>query len=389
MIGTMRREGVVAAVLCFTAVHVVLAGLDAPALSPAGRVAYVGSLAVVVAAVVTALVRWPSSLAHRRSLGWAVVAATVLATLLVLSVLPDDARGFSLWFVSLAPVPLSGVALRGLPASALTGAVGNAGAVVGWSAATSAGLVSGVYRVVTPTAVVVVAIWIAGFVQRSRRSVAAAHAERADALRIGAATRAADAERRRRIAEVERLTGPVLLRLADGGTVDEQLAAECRLLEASLRDDIRVPALATTAVREAAWSARTRGVEVRLLDVSRERGPERVADPVAVALRRCLVRVLEELDSGTVTARLSRDGVATLVVVSPQVASLVDACQGVGTGPADGVGRDTAVGVGRDTAVGEAEGGGAAGGVERELEVIDSGELLATFHRPEREETGG
>ncbi len=361
MIGTVRRTGVTAAVLCFVGIHLVLAAVDAPALSVAGVVAYSGALALAVVAVTATLGRWPTAATPRRVLGWGVVAATVAATLLVLAVLPDSARGFALWFVSLGPVALSGVALRGLWAAALTGAVGNAGAVLGWSAATSAGPVSGLYRVVTPTAAVVVAIGIARLVERSRASVAAAYAARAEALRATAATRAARLERRRRLAEVERLAGPVLRRLARGDPLDERLAAECRLLEASLRDDIRVPTLATSTVREAVWSARARGVEVQLLDVSDQRGPARADDPAVAALRRCLARVLEELDSGRVTARLSSPGRATLVVVAPGAAELAALCEASETSPVAGA-NDAPV--------------------AREVERCAPDELLVTFEAP-------
>ena len=123
-----------------------------------------------------------------------------------------------------------------------------------------------------PHAVVVITVGIALLVRQYAGEVERARAEQLEAARLSAGARAAEAERRTRLAQIEQLAAPVLLLLRDGGVdgggVDERLATECRLLEAALRDGIRGRLLVDPAVRETLWAARTRGVEVTLLDDS-------------------------------------------------------------------------------------------------------------------------
>jgi hypothetical protein len=146
--------------------------------------------------------------------------------------------------------------------------------------------------------------------------VARAYAQRQEADEFAAALRAREEERGRRVAAVAQEAAPVLARLASGQPVDDRLADECALLEASIRDSIRGGGLVDEAVAAEARAARQRGVTVTLLDDAGDRRPD---IEVVARVRRLLAHSLAGLSDGTLTARLAPRGttVATLVVVSP------------------------------------------------------------------------
>ncbi len=228
---------------------------------------YVIALLLGLAAVVAVLRPWPPG--RERLVATAVVVAVVGLGLLVVSVLPDGRPGYALWYPSFVWVPLGGLALRGHPRLALSGAALSAATTMTWAAREpGVGLEDGLYRVVSPTATVVVTVGIALLVRQYAVEVERARTEQMHAARLSAGARAAEAERRTRLAQVEQLAAPVLLLLRDGGGVDARLATECRLLEAALRDGIRGRLLVDPAVRETLWAARSRAVVVTLLDDS-------------------------------------------------------------------------------------------------------------------------
>lgn len=286
---------------------------------------YVLALVLGLASVVAVLLPWPAG--RGQPVALAVLAAVVGLGLLVVSVLPESRPGYALWFPSFVWVPLGGLALRGHPVLALLGASLSAATTMVWAAGEpAAGLDDGLYRVVSPTAVVVIAVGIALLVRQHAVEVQRARAEQLLAARVSAGARAAEAERRSRLAQIEQLAAPVLLLLRDGHRVDDRLAAECRLLEAALRDGIRGRLLVDPAVRETLWAARTRAVEITLLDDSGS-DDARSASPVADVARRCLVEVVEKLENGVVTARLSGPDEATLVVITPDAGDVALVCR--------------------------------------------------------------
>jgi len=286
---------------------------------------YVAALLLGLASVVAVLLPWPPG--RERLAALAVTVAVIGLGLLVVSVLPDGRPGHALWFPGFVWVPLSGLALRGHPVLALVGASMSAATTMAWAILEpDVGLEDGLYRVVSPTAAVVVAVGIALLVQQYAVEVEKARDEQLQAARLSAGARAAEAERRSRLAQIEQLAAPVLILLRDSEGVDERLRTECRLLEAALRDGIRGRHLVDAAVRETLWAARTRGVGVTLLDDS---GTDAGDTPPAVAdvVRRCLVEVVEKLENGVVTARLPGPDEATLVVITPDAGDVALACR--------------------------------------------------------------
>lgn len=108
-----------------------------------------------------------------------------------------------------------------------------------------------------------------------------------------------------RVHEVRRLAGGLLERIAhDPSPVTEYEVGQFRLTEAQLRDSIRGRSVATPYLLEVARTARSRGVQVDVLD---ERGK---ALPTAVlrAATRQAMEVLNGATSGSVTIRALPEG---------------------------------------------------------------------------------
>ena len=90
-------------------------------------------------------------------------------------------------------------------------------------------------------------------------------------------------------------------RIASGDTLSLAERNQCALLEAHLRDRLRAPILSTLDLDDAAYHARTRGVEVVFLDDSGPTGP----DPAVVdTVHAVASRALNEADEGTVCVRM-------------------------------------------------------------------------------------
>ncbi|BEK94463.1 hypothetical protein [Nocardia seriolae] len=128
---------------------------------------------------------------------------------------------------------------------------------------------------------------------------------------------AADSERTRQLARLDRVARPILERLADGAELTATEREECRLLEAELRDGLRAPQLVTDELSGAARGARARGVEVVLLDDGGFAGvPEWVRKRVIDAA----TKELDAINTGCVTVRvlpLGRHVLATVLATGP------------------------------------------------------------------------
>ncbi|MGW2660753.1 hypothetical protein ACWCW7_07285 [Nocardia tengchongensis] len=128
---------------------------------------------------------------------------------------------------------------------------------------------------------------------------------------------AADSERTRQLARLDRVARPILERIADGAKLTAAEREECRLLEAELRDGLRAPQLVTDELSGAARGARGRGVEVILLDDGGFAGvPEWVRQRVIDAA----TKELDATNAGRITVRvlpLGRPVLATVLSTAP------------------------------------------------------------------------
>ncbi|MFH5229757.1 hypothetical protein [Antrihabitans spumae] len=145
---------------------------------------------------------------------------------------------------------------------------------------------------------------------------------RADATRRAAAeaTMAAQNEERdRQLDRLDELARPVLERIARGEALDLAEREECRLLEAELRDGLRAPQLSSAEVVAATRGARSRGVEVVLLD---DGGFADVGSGVRKTVLRIAAQELDGANEGSVTVRVLPRGkrfLATVLVSGPAV----------------------------------------------------------------------
>ncbi|WP_309710860.1 hypothetical protein [Pseudolysinimonas sp.] len=109
-------------------------------------------------------------------------------------------------------------------------------------------------------------------------------------------------ERRRQLERVRLLAGPALAQIADGGG-SVALRPEHGLLEAELRDQIRGRSLAAGPLPAALREARSRGIEIALLDDLREEPPPVELLEPAIAWAATLIA---KLRAGSATIRLAR-----------------------------------------------------------------------------------
>ncbi|MGF1646265.1 MAG: hypothetical protein ACFCVF_05030 [Kineosporiaceae bacterium] len=326
MTGRPLRLLLALAVWLYTAVHVVLALSVVP--RPVDPSLSLLGLGLLVLAS-TAVLWWPPP-GLRLPYAVIVTALTVTAAVCVLAVLPPGRPGYALWYPSLVPVALGGVAVRGHPRLAVGAALGVAVLTTAWAAQYAGGVAEGLYRTVTPTAGVVVLAGAATVHRDVEERVTRARAEQQAATEMAAGLQARERERQEQTALLARRTVPVLTRLAAGEPVDSRLAADCLRLESAVRDALHGRRLVDEAVAAAAHAARSRGVTVTLLDDGEGR---RATDSDAVArTRRLVADVLARLADGALTARISPRGttVATVLVTATDVRAAVDGVAGPG-----------------------------------------------------------
>ena len=136
------------------------------------------------------------------------------------------------------------------------------------------------------------------------------------AATIESATRA---ERSRRLTETLRLSFPLLEKIASS-QLDQETKAAASLLEAELRDGIRGRDLIDSTLKLAIRSARSRGVEVVVLD---EGGLALLAETAKSDIRQRFASELDGILSGRVTIRAPRGGKtnATFVASRPGTAT--------------------------------------------------------------------
>ncbi|MFI6045769.1 hypothetical protein ACIA8C_29365 [Nocardia sp. NPDC051321] len=132
------------------------------------------------------------------------------------------------------------------------------------------------------------------------------------------ATMAAEnGERDRQLARLDKVARPILERIADGVELTATEREQCRLLEAELRDGLRAPQLVTDELSSAARGARSRGVEVVLLDDGGFAGvPRWVRQQVIEAA----TKELDAANVGSVTVRvlpMGRRILATVLANAP------------------------------------------------------------------------
>lgn len=308
----------------FIFVHFILAFADDESLS--GLPLEVTSFLAVSAAAVMLIRPTPDRLPRGRTT--VILALCSLAAVLMrFQVDPDAAPPFAHWHLGAITMILLVLAVRGRPGYAWFGYVVMAAISIVWALAGGLGIGVGVGLVIRHAGTLLAGTLFAVGLRRSARTIEGLNREGNEHVAAEAAAFAALEEREAHLARVNALARPALERLAASQEIDEGERAECLLVEASLRDAMRGRALFIGPVIRAARSARARGVEVTLLDDSRDQPPAQMA-VVAHA-------VAEELDvvrSGRFTARVlpaDRPVIATIVVESTEHRMLVVTPDGI------------------------------------------------------------
>ncbi|MGW5382978.1 hypothetical protein [Nocardia sp. NPDC003963] len=151
----------------------------------------------------------------------------------------------------------------------------------------------------------------------TQRSLRLLHEDAAMRAAAEATMAAEHSERIRQLARLDRVARPMLERIARGADLSAAEREKCRLLEAELRDGLRAPQLVTDGLNSAARGARSRGVEVLLLD---DGGFAEVTAEVRDRVVQFAVRALDAAEGGAVTVRVlpaGRRNIATVLVSAP------------------------------------------------------------------------
>ena len=257
------------------------------------------SLALVIAAAV--LVVAPGPYPMRGSWVAAVLVAVVISTVLMdWSLRTHGWPGYASWHFGANTFLLLAVGLRGRAGWSWAGMLGMLAATVTWTVTTGQGVMLAAHLLDWQAGTLLIGTFFAVGLSRTMRNLQ--NVTEAQTVRAAAdeAARAAAELRDRRLTALERTVTPALRAIAAGTTTAAE-RAEFLITEAMLRDTIRGGILAHEPVVSSSGDARRRGVDVVLLDDSRDCGmplddtdaarawaAERIA---AVAHGSCTVRI--------------------------------------------------------------------------------------------------
>lgn len=259
---TLRRTLLIVLASLFSAYHM-LFGLYA-----IDRVDHAGPVFVALAlfAIATAATLW--STGQTRMPVWLAgfdLAVCVAIPLLVTSQLdPAASNGHATWYVAAVGTLMTIVGVRRRQWFAWIGVAFLVVQSVVWTGQLQSLATLGVIGSVVWVSIAVVMTH--ALAKAARDSAQFARVER-QAAQWQASQEAHLSERQDRLAHTYRLAAPMLTEIARaGGNLSSRQRQECRLLEATMRDEIRGRQLLNDAVRDEVMAARRRGTTVSLLD---------------------------------------------------------------------------------------------------------------------------
>lgn len=298
-------------IVLFIVVHAVLA-FTGPSAQTWFPLEFLAFLAVSGAAVLsTRTAENPLPARHT----WGTVALLAVADLLMcFEVTPQDTAAFAHWYLGAITLVLLVLAMRSRNRVAWLCYAGLFLTTVSWAVLSGLTVAVGVGLVIRHAGTLLAGtLWVFA-ARRSMAALAELNRQRTvrDAGELAETT--AIEERQAQLARLGSLARPALERLAHPEPLSAKERAECLQVEATLRDAIRAPSLFVEPVIKAARAARSRGVEVTLLDDSADQPPADI-DSLAATVADELAGV----DAGRVTARVlppGREALATIVVDS-------------------------------------------------------------------------
>ncbi|GAC56441.1 hypothetical protein GOHSU_06_00530 [Gordonia hirsuta DSM 44140 = NBRC 16056] len=284
--------------------------------------AQLSALALALAAIATSLLIPADPLPVWS--GVILVLAALAALALAWWHLPGD--GGQWWMQMTAPPAMTAIvagfmALRGRSGLAWLTLAGSLGVAAVWTVDHGAPLSQMMPMTNRVLTTVLPATIIALMVRPLMTLMGALREREMEAVAVEAASAATLAERDGRLSMLENDARPLLEQFAAGEPLSEDQALTARLIENTLRDEVRGRGWTSEGVRWAVRNARSRGAQVHLLDdggLDLDRLTAREAD----TLHGELIRTVTELESGTVIARIlppGRDAVAMLTVIDGEV----------------------------------------------------------------------
>ncbi|MEU1525675.1 hypothetical protein ABZ413_26125 [Nocardia rhamnosiphila] len=206
---------------------------------------------------------------------------------------------------------LAVLALRGRIGAAWAGAAAVAATLAVLEIALDVGIGSLVMPILALCAVAGTSV-CALILRPTQRSLRVLHEDAAMRAAAEATMAAEHAERVRQLARLDRVARPLLERIARGAELSAAEREQCRLLEAELRDSLRAPQLVTDQLIGAARGARSRGVEVLLLD---DGGFAQASAADREKVVRIAIEALAAATAGAVTVRVLPAGRRLLATV--------------------------------------------------------------------------
>ncbi|WOQ68726.1 hypothetical protein RYJ27_08355 [Microbacterium limosum] len=247
-----------------------------------------------------------------------VLALTTTAALTTWNIPPGSTPGWSAWFWGASGLVLLMVALRGRIILAWTGFTVMVGVAVWWELAAGLSALDGIMFVTRHGAMLLVGTFFALYLRGAASQIRRLQEAEVMRSREQEAARAAMAEQRARVERLRTFTDPALRLLASDAALTDADREEFRLLEATLRDWLRADGLATEPILTAARDARSRGVDVTLLDDRGESG----MDAAARALLDATVsRALRAQRDGDVVVRVLPSGRGMLATIRGETAT--------------------------------------------------------------------
>ncbi|MFI9510182.1 hypothetical protein [Nocardia sp. NPDC052566] len=274
---------------------------ESPMIPTAAALALLAVAGVLVMVIPVDPLPWPATVF--------VAASGPVATLLTTDI--DHGWSRQVWTAFASSYVLAVLVLRGRLGAAWAGVGGIAAviAVVGAVAGLKAGVIVGS---IVPVSTVTGISLFAAIMRPTQRSLRLLREEATMRAAAEATMAAENSERDRQLARLDKVARPILERIADGVELTPGEREQCRLLEAELRDGLRAPQLVTDELSSAARGARSRGVEVVLLDDGGFAGvPRWVRQQVIDAA----TRELDAANAGSVTVRVLPVGRRILATV--------------------------------------------------------------------------
>lgn len=294
------------AVTCFTCALSTLDGMTTP--WPALLAAV-----VCVAGGFTLIGAPGDPLPREVSLG--LIAVGPVSSGLVFSAMPVPATSaLQTWPLGCSVAIYTFMCVRGRTISAWIGLAAMIGTAIAWAVITGQGIGYAIGLSAINVAPLLMATFFALTIRPLGRSIFELRAQSTVRVASEAAASAVLDERDAQLRRLDHQARPLLGRIVAGPELLADDILVCQLLEADLRDSLRARALADTRLSQAARAARSRGVQVVMLD---DRGDAELDDSVHAALTSSAAEELDGLAAGSATVRLlpaGRPVLATMLV---------------------------------------------------------------------------